>query len=90
MNNDNDMEMIRFIEEFAAKCQGGKRTEDFGNLLTRCHRTHQQSIGRFIKKAIQVFATSYDEKRFDDRNADTCKMCAELLKITEEHSLPFI
>ena len=53
------------------------------------HPTHRQSFARFIQKIIAYYADQYDKKYFDMRDEASCKLFAELHKISKEQPLPF-
>jgi len=58
-------------------------------MINRQHPTHQQSMARFIQKIISFYADQYEKGYCDMRNEASCKLFAELHKISKENHLPF-
>jgi RIO-like serine/threonine protein kinase len=81
------------IRDYCCAYDCGKGKEscviEFMEMLRHEHPTHQQSIARFMQKIIAYYANQYDKKYFDMRNEASCKLFAELHKISKENPLPF-
>jgi hypothetical protein len=72
---------------------GGEKeiTETILYTIDNQHRTLKQSVMRaIIVPFIEHFAKAYEEGAYDLRNEATCKLCHELKKVTDKHSLPFV
>ena len=90
MITNTEKEIIELLTTLATLSQSCRDAEIVANLIRFQHRTHQQSIGRFIQYAIITFSKMYDEKYYDLRNEATCRMCKEISGKVEECTLPFI
>ena len=85
--------VFRIITEECCTSNFGKGNkesiDEFLRLIKVNHPTHQQSIARFVQKIIKVYADKHKENDFDMRNETSCKLFAELHKISKENHLPF-
>jgi len=90
MNRNKKEEYIASLKSLASLCQSCTDAKEIANLIKIQHRTHQQSIGRFIKEAIKVYAKMYEDGYYDLRNEDTCKMCNSIVDKVEDTIMPFI
>ena len=90
MITKTEQEIDRLLTELATLCQGVRDAEKVAGLVRRQHRTHQQSIGRFMQATVNVFAKMYDDKHYDLRNEATCNMCYNIRDSVDECSIPFI
>jgi hypothetical protein len=64
--------------------------EKFVESLSHMHPTHQQSFARFMQKILAYYAEQYEKGYCDMRNEASCKLFAELHKISKEKPLPFL
>jgi hypothetical protein len=84
---------FNIIFEQCVSCDFGngnkKLVEKFLELLNKQHPTHQQSFARFMIKIIEYYANLYEKNYFDMRNEASCKLFAEMHKISKENPLPF-
>jgi len=88
MNDEH--EISELLTRLASLCQNERKTKEIAKLLYKQHRTHQQSIGRFIQQSINVFSEMKDKNSFDLRNEETCKMSSVVNNQINDFSLPFI
>lgn len=90
-------EMVRLafqtIRDYCSSYDFGKGKEScvetFLEMLQHEHPTHQQSFARFMQKIIKFYAEQYEKGYCDMRNEASCKLFAELHKISKEKPLPF-
>ena len=90
MITKTEKEINELLTTLATLSQSCKDAEIVAEFIRKQHRTHQQSLGRFIQSAIKVFSKMYEDEHYDLRNEATCKMCKEISGKVEECTLPFI
>ncbi len=90
MLHKTGQEIDKLLTDLASLCQTTRDADAVAELLKKQHRTHQQSLGRFIQASIKVFSQAHEDHHYDLRNEATCKMCSEIIDQVEEFTLPFI
>jgi len=90
MITKTEQEIKELLTTLATLSQSCKDVKAVTDLIRYQHRSHQQSLGRFMKYAIKLYADMYKDGKYDLRNENTCKMCAQIVEQTEEFAIPFI
>ena len=90
MDEDKKVKITNLLTELSNLCSSIRNTEEVSKLIKYQHRTHQQSLGRFIQAAVKTFSQLEEEGYFDLRNEATCKMCSEVKDLVEDNAIPFI
>ena len=90
MITKTEKEINDLLTTLATLSQSCKDAEIVANMIKKQHRTHQQSLGRFIQYAVKVYAKMYEDKYYDLRNEATCFMCSSIKEQVENSILPFI
>lgn len=76
-------------EEIATMISNAMNTQSgsinaIAELLCNDHRYLQQEFWKLIEAVIKKHAQHHDEKRYDDRNEYTVKMCAKIAPLLEK------
>ncbi len=88
--HNTEEQINKLLTDLASLCQSPKDADAVAQIVRRLHRTHQQSIGRFIQESIKVFSKAYDDHHYDLRNEGTCKLCSTIQDQVDDFVLPFI
>jgi hypothetical protein len=64
--------------------KGGNSKLLLGEALTHEHRYLQQEFWTMVESFITSSANAHEEKRYDDRNAYTVKMCSKIAPLLDQ------